>query len=247
MINDIFLVRIRLRLPELFRVYRYRSQTAGDYDPGYLFHSILGETFGEMSPRLFFVNDNPETPGEILAYSRYPAQELEKKASAYAPPEIRDVVCWKDLSAKIMPGNFPPGHKLAFTVRVCPVVRKARGSSRLRPGSEVDIFLAEVERGGEESRICRQRLYLDWARNKLEHSGACAISLVELTRFRHARFLRRGRNRSFSTLTRPDVTCRGILKVSDSDRFRELMARGVGRHRAFGFGMLLLMPVKADA
>ena len=41
---------------------------------------------------------------------------------------------------------------------------------------------------------------------------------------------------------RPDVTFRGTLQVTDPDRFHALLARGVGRHRAFGFGMLLLRP-----
>jgi CRISPR system Cascade subunit CasE len=30
--------------------------------------------------------------------------------------------------------------------------------------------------------------------------------------------------------------------VVDADKFAALLARGVGRHRAFGYGMLLLSP-----
>jgi CRISPR system Cascade subunit CasE len=32
----------------------------------------------------------------------------------------------------------------------------------------------------------------------------------------------------------------GTLRVGDAEAFRALLARGLGRHRAFGFGMLLL-------
>ena len=39
---------------------------------------------------------------------------------------------------------------------------------------------------------------------------------------------------------RPNVVLEGTLRVTDADTFRALLARGVGRHRAFGFGMLLL-------
>jgi CRISPR system Cascade subunit CasE len=35
----------------------------------------------------------------------------------------------------------------------------------------------------------------------------------------------------------------GILEVTGGEAFARLLARGVGRHRAFGFGMLLLKPV----
>jgi CRISPR system Cascade subunit CasE len=42
---------------------------------------------------------------------------------------------------------------------------------------------------------------------------------------------------------RPDATFRGTLRVDDPARFAAAaLARGVGRHRAFGFGMLLLRP-----
>ena len=40
----------------------------------------------------------------------------------------------------------------------------------------------------------------------------------------------------------PDVVMQGRLRVSDPQAFAQLLARGVGRHRAFGFGMLLLRP-----
>jgi CRISPR system Cascade subunit CasE len=34
----------------------------------------------------------------------------------------------------------------------------------------------------------------------------------------------------------------GLLQVEDAAAFTALLARGIGRHRAFGFGMLLLKP-----
>lgn len=38
----------------------------------------------------------------------------------------------------------------------------------------------------------------------------------------------------------PDALLRGCLRVLEPDAFAHLVARGVGRHRSFGFGMLLL-------
>ncbi|MEQ8964701.1 MAG: type I-E CRISPR-associated protein Cas6/Cse3/CasE [Azospirillaceae bacterium] len=40
----------------------------------------------------------------------------------------------------------------------------------------------------------------------------------------------------------PDAVFEGVLRVDDPAAFAALLARGVGRHRAFGFGMLLLAP-----
>lgn len=42
---------------------------------------------------------------------------------------------------------------------------------------------------------------------------------------------------------RPDAVLEGTLKVLEAASFRALLERGVGRHRAFGFGMLLVRPV----
>jgi|GEM_PF-131436 len=39
---------------------------------------------------------------------------------------------------------------------------------------------------------------------------------------------------------RPDVTFAGQVEVTESEGFAAWLARGVGRHRAFGFGMVLL-------
>jgi CRISPR system Cascade subunit CasE len=40
----------------------------------------------------------------------------------------------------------------------------------------------------------------------------------------------------------PDAVFNGQLQIADPVAFAALVARGVGRHRAFGFGMLLLKP-----
>jgi CRISPR system Cascade subunit CasE len=40
----------------------------------------------------------------------------------------------------------------------------------------------------------------------------------------------------------PDATLKGRLEVIDPVAFRNLLIRGVGRHRSFGFGLLLLRP-----
>jgi len=50
------------------------------------------------------------------------------------------------------------------------------------------------------------------------------------------------RRRASRAIDGPDVTFTGTLEVTDSAAFSALLARGLGRHRAFGFGMLLLAP-----
>jgi CRISPR system Cascade subunit CasE len=40
----------------------------------------------------------------------------------------------------------------------------------------------------------------------------------------------------------PDLTVRGQLRIKQPLAFQALLARGLGRHRSFGFGCLLLAP-----
>ncbi len=42
----------------------------------------------------------------------------------------------------------------------------------------------------------------------------------------------------------PDVTWHGELTVLDGDKFAARLAAGVGRHSAYGYGMLLLRPAR---
>lgn len=64
--------------------------------------------------------------------------------------------------------------------------------------------------------------------------------------FQRTRVLRRpvqpGAGRAHVESEGPDATLRGCLRIEDGAGFAALLGRGVGRHRAFGFGMLLLTP-----
>ena len=50
------------------------------------------------------------------------------------------------------------------------------------------------------------------------------------------------RRRGNARLVRPSAVLEGTLSITDPVEFRQTLARGIGRHRAFGFGMLLLRP-----
>lgn len=104
----------------------------------------------------------------------------------------------------------------------------------------------------------RAECYLDWLDARLRGVGAeLARDVVDTARgseaawaarvdaFRFTRLLTRDRSapraRS-AAVDGPDATVTGTLIVTNSDDFAVGLARGLGRHRAFGFGMLLLTP-----
>jgi CRISPR system Cascade subunit CasE len=65
------------------------------------------------------------------------------------------------------------------------------------------------------------------------------FSLEQVTRRNHGEQERRS-----TRSTIPAVTVRGLLEVRDGAEFGQTMMRGVGRHRAFGFGMIVLRSVE---
>lgn len=114
-----------------------------------------------------------------------------------------------------------------------------------RPSMSIDVF--------ED----RERAYTDWLERELvavrpatggrgqaarcaelvatEEFGSEAAHRARLVEFRREPFFQGGARGE-----RPNAVLTGTLRVTDADAFRALLARGIGRHRAFGFGMLLL-------
>jgi CRISPR system Cascade subunit CasE len=63
-----------------------------------------------------------------------------------------------------------------------------------------------------------------------------------LERFCRSFTLRRDKSRRLRSVEGPDASFSGVLVVEDPEKFAGLLAHGVGRHAAFGYGMLLLRP-----
>jgi CRISPR system Cascade subunit CasE len=102
----------------------------------------------------------------------------------------------------------------------------------------------------------REAVYEDWLAARM--GEAAALRTARLVAQRDARLWRRGepgpgaasrmhgRARAGQgarrVIGRREAVFEGELAVGDPAAFAALLARGVGRHRAFGFGMLLLRP-----
>ena len=87
----------------------------------------------------------------------------------------------------------------------------------------------------------REAVYAEWLSQEFERRQGADVdpSSVQLISFRRTRSLyREGGQRSEG----PDAIVRGILVITDGEAFARLLARGIGRHRAYGYGMLLLRP-----
>lgn len=251
-------------LPDAAQLARFgHSIGLPDSDHGYLWHSALRQTFGVSAPQPFRVFEPDPTrcstvqPLRLLGYAAADAAAL-RAIAARASAVVAGVFPAEHIDSKTLPRAFGPGLRLRFSVRVCPIVRTASSDgSRKR---ELDAFVHRALACPGQPKPDRAAVYRDWLAERFAAGGATLVEAA-LTRFRLGALVRRSHaSPAGRTLTldgdakrltamgkrtaarRPDATLEGVLEVKDSQRFAELLVRGVGRHRAFGFGMLLLRP-----
>lgn len=258
---DLHLISVEVSARRLVEDAQRRGQLLREIDTGYLLHAWLEGTFGPGRLRPFVIDYHDEGKVRVLGYAPADAAQLAQDASTFATPDHWAAADWASLRAKPMPASWAQGQRLGFRVRVCPVVRQSapEGTLALRggglregqpqppgkaPGHEVDAWLAACRRSPEAPAPDRSAVYADWLRAALERSHGATLESAELVSFQLSALFRRtqGQIRKPHPVNFPDATLRGTLTVADPTAFSALLARGVGRHRAFGFGMLLLEP-----
>lgn len=219
-----------------------RARSVDDFDVGYLIHWALRRAFGDAAPSPFRVMGTSGRWTDVLAYGSHDAEDLRTLGRGRGEECGCD---WSSVRTKRLPEKWPSAHRLRFEVRGCPVVRLAKPVAGHRGGAEVDAFLAASWRAGAPDRgLAREDIYATWLRDRVRAGGAALVESVSLGAFQRERLFRRtqGASREGRRLERPDVTFRGLLRVVDPTTFGAWLLHGVGRHRAFGFGMVLLRP-----
>lgn len=236
------MVQLSFDLRGLFALGRRRRLPERDVDLGYLLHCQLKELFGDDAPVPFSVRDTHGKDLTVLAYTTREKEELVRHAASFAEPSAHATCDLDRMTEKRMPAKWPAGTKLGFEVRACPIVRVSKDNPHFRAGSEVDAFLAWINRA--EQPASREEVYRSWLASELERHGGARLLQFRLKGFQRQRLIRRDHDpaRTAHAKERPDALFAGDLEVTDSARFGALLARGIGRHRAFGFGMLLLRP-----
>lgn len=227
-------------------------------DLGYALHALLHAAFGEQAPQPFRYLD--ATQG-LLAYTQMTPDELRGHI-ALADPDVAAALGLgataehDGCSLRAFPTRWPVGHVLGFEVRVRPIVRE--GATR----QERDAFLAAVQTDAAEGSelLDRGAVYQRWLVEQLSvrtgggarvepWQGAVDVIDSRMERFRLLDVMRQTQStlaepgqRRRRAVGGPDAVLAGRLRVVDAQAFAALLARGVGRHRAFGFGMLMLRP-----
>ena len=227
----------------------------GTLDEGFALHVLLSSVFGKSALRPFRLFHPSRAPTAMLyAYSSQEQDALRNVAGAVATPDCLRVLKLDDLLTKPMPRRFSPGQRLGFDVRVRPIRRLGRdlpdsqSGSVLRKGSEIDAFRLELLRRSPDGwrnpddqsakGVSRESVYTGWLAERLADVADVDPHRCRLANFRRSRAFR-GDGKGPEG---PDATLHGELMVLDPSGFATRLRQGMGRHRAYGYGMLILRP-----
>ena len=244
-------------------------------DDDHAMHCLLTECFGRsynaesnpegIAPRPFrLIIPRDGRRGTLYGYSRADADELRDAASLFACPLQSRVMPLASLDSKPMPSAWQAGRRLGFEVRIRPVVRPTKNAGlrscdrhymrdnsgqtcpHCRPRRECDAFQYEaIKYPRGEMKRGREEIYQEWLRNRFEHKGGAVLDVcaTKLVSFRRTRAIRKLHRRNSEG---PDALMRGELEITDGAKFAEMLASGMGRHKAYGYGMILLRPAAAS-
>jgi CRISPR-associated protein Cas6/Cse3/CasE subtype I-E len=214
---------------------RFRQVHPGIKALGYRVHAAVDALFPKRKLRPFHIAKIGEDYIVILAYSHQSAEELGQNLDL-ADPEIHSLLLEGTLKSKPMP-RLKEGQVIRFFVQAQPTGR-SNGSGR----RDVDVFIRALnqQKGGS---VCREEVYVDWLRGKLERSGA--VEVVE-ARVSNWAIVCRDRQTSDNRVVRhraPEAEMSGILRIKEPENLLQFLTQGVGRSKGFGCGMLRLAPL----
>jgi CRISPR system Cascade subunit CasE len=215
-------------------------------DLGYAVHLALRRSLGEAGPQPFRLF---EQSGDLFAYTKIVDRVLEAAYLPAAEPNIavaRSAIGIDTIEIKPMPEVWREGARYQFEVRVRPVRRRGKDKRSAGFPGEHDVFGTAVRGLPQGEWPIQDRVYLDWTRGKLTESGIVEIeSDLRVGSRKRTEVVRRGHNDTGlrHRIDGPDIVVKGSLRIATAGAFSEFLARGIGRHRAFGFGMMLLKPV----
>lgn len=215
-------------------------------DLGYAAHAASKAVFGDLAPKPFALRQRAGDL-EMIGYCAASVDELSRVASLQIHDDVAAHALGVDgMVAKPMPLDWAAGERFSFECRVVPTRRTRQATS----GRYVELDAA-IPEPGAQGDFDRDAAYGAWLSKELSRFSAARLTGFAPFAFRLTPTARRthaaqgsaapGARRMARGLV-PDLVARGELEVVDPSGFQEALRRGLGRHRAFGYGCLLLAP-----
>mgnify|MGYP000563153950 CR=1 FL=1 len=162
----------------------------------------------------------------ILAYFIMWAIIPEAKTAADKLQMKGDPVNIDNLSCREVPNSIPRGSEIPFDVKVIPIRRQQETRK------EIDVHTHNKMAG---MTLIPKESYFEWMEERL---GVGV--LLDFERFHIVDSQRRTSLRKGKVISKKEISVSGVMKIIDPDDFQAILKRGIGRHKSYGFGMILL-------
>ena len=249
------MICLDLNLPAL-TLWGHQRRLGEDYR--YLVHAATRKIFGDMAPQPFLVQ---EEKSRILGYTTADEMQYRDRFSKFFAEASDDAVLSAafsipEICIRAMPCEWKEGSRYRFSVFCRPMARMGKAESDVWLLKNYCAFKEAEEKGtfrgtpaeyrrphkGEKEEVYKQwlrRRFVDAAElQDMVITGSRTAFLTTRSQKNHTGAPVRSKRRSY-----PETTFTGNLCVTHPEAFERLLRRGVGRHCAFGFGMLLLKTV----
>jgi CRISPR system Cascade subunit CasE len=220
-------VQLSVSLPAALQAASSLTHT-GLTDETLVIKTALTEALGGPTVRPYRVVAAHGDSVTIIGYSAHDADALRDRLALASPAAQAAVTV---VGSAPMP-TLREGHQLRFSIRMVPTVSVTGGKSS-------DAFLYDREKLGPDAAGSRAQSYARYLGARVpgvqfENLTLDGFSLQPMTRrvtsgWRQSRY--------------PVATMSGVLTVTDPEAFLPVLAGGVGRMRAYGFGCLRLEAV----
>lgn len=202
-------------------------------DLGYGLHAILINLFGESAPRPFFLQKD-RSGYSLLGYTMANKTDMLDYVSAFADPDACAAIDIENIGHKKMPSSFKSGAYFGFSVRCRTTIRNHNENGKY---VEKDAYTLDAS-------LSKFGNYASWLEGRLKKAG-CGLRDVKITRALNTISLRRDENRKLVPVSGPDISFSGTLFIENDALAATGLYNPIGRHGAFGYGMVLLSPAKA--
>lgn len=185
-------------------------------------HALVAEFFGRQTFQPFRYREIAGRGGILNGYTQALAEELQDMVDMAGGPDSSSMIQGPILTKPMYQPK--PGQMVGFEIKVTPIVRLI-GSKR-----EKDAYLHDIDKGLPDDR---ELSYANWLTKRLE--PCCSVETIRLIRHASYPTMRKKHRHTVNS-----AVMQGTVTVTDAPGFAEMMERGVGRQKAYGYGMLTL-------
>jgi CRISPR system Cascade subunit CasE len=194
-------------------------------------HFLLDSTFGPSALKPYRAYPTGGDTFQVLAYTTSDQETLKATSQLIACPDSLEVVDMGSMRTKVMP-EFTEGQEIGFDLKTVPVRRVQKNIEM--DAYDLDVRNGVYDRNAETAVEDRVESYMTWLEHRLQKAA-------DVDRERTCIELKGKVPRQRSKICyRHEIQITGNLIVKDPTLMGECLASGVGRHKSYGYGMIIL-------